>query len=286
MLYTVFDLLVDAALFSSWENGVPPNRLPGSVPRKDISNAIHGAFQELQFDPNLPIVKVPLTPKQEDFRRAVGAKVWKHFEETFDRLRSTVKEVCHGLSPDEIRVLQESGSANHLLTDYVLALNHAAVDKVAGAEVTASLKQGLPMIKENLQAHVKQGLNAHRFDDVLQHVAGDAEHLSKLRQHSSAAQQVRVVNQAFTHGFSSWKNFKTTLGSAAKMDHVGASTLFYVGTVGLLHSAYDVLRPETKEEIDGTRKHSWRTTVLESTASMAALIGGLVMAGRRIPMSK
>lgn len=89
--------------------------------------------------------------------------------------------------------------------------------------------------------------------------------------------------------FRSMDSLKTSLGSAAKFENKGTSILFYGGVAGVLHTIW---RIATRSSTAGAEENpsaspekapaSWTSIALEGTASMAAVIGSLVMANKHL----
>ena len=286
MYYTLFDVLIDTVLLAGWGGEKPPNQLPASLPEQTVRQGIDKVLEELKYDQNVPALTAleKLSPKLDNYRKFIGQKHWQTMKAEVTRVCDTVREVGKGLSPAELQLLQESEGAKGLLADYLLLANHVAAKD--DAALASTVNEALPKLKENLQNFARGHGDHGTLHGLIDHIASNEAHADQLMNAARQSRFPRMVTQAASVGFSSWPNFKTTLGSAVKFEHSTASMLFYGGLVGLAHSAYDVFRPETKEETNGTRPHGWRMTVLESTASIAAVLGGLVMAGRRISLTK
>lgn len=298
MVYGLIEVLLDVAILSDWGdwNRTRPNTHDVSFRPEQVDAIIDHSLAYLK-NPNMPTqYPADLEARFAAWQRKVGKDAVKEMRADMARISEIVREATQGLNPEQLRLLEESSGAKALMRDYIMLSGHVASKAHADPKLAKAMVEALPELRNRIGNYARDLLDHGEFDDLLRHTIKDEELLGSAFSASSQAQHAREVTQSFGAAFSSWSNFKASLGCAAfvkNSEHVkdhrnfGRSVIFYAGGVLAADSAVHLIRPElnkSKDKHNDKPIRSFTYNVAEGLAGMGMLIGAIVAAGRRIPL--
>lgn len=288
-LELLFEIALEAMTWGDWDHKSPLRHRASLTPQEtehfvglSIDRLIAPA--SMLVDPRNPVT-IGNPERKQRVKAQLGSKVYRQMESEVLTIRDTIAHLCKDMPKEELEVLADRPDAIAMLRDYFSTLNHLRRPGKADAALSALAEQWQAPLKQRLGAMARGEEVAGSLQGLVSDLPEHEPAFARLRHVLDEVHLPRQVPQSWGAAFHSAEHFKTSLGSAAFGGNILPSLLFYGGLIGLGDAALTVLQPGKKEAADKKEAtRPWKRVLLESGASMAALVTAVAAAGRTLPI--